>query len=185
VEPFAVAGAGRAGGDVVSDTTPAETLRKAAALMRGRAEALANDDWPGLPWAVTECSDEESGECPCIVYQGEYKPWHEGAQVPPIQYVCDAESPQHAEWIASMHPLVGAALADWLDAVAIKAEELLQYDRPEGPCCAEPAACNGHETGWACEQCGGWLGGVADDACRCWSEPLEVARLFLGEVSDA
>jgi hypothetical protein len=102
----------------VPDTTPAETLRKAAALMRGRAEALANDDWPALPWAVTECSDKEAGECPCIVYQGEYGPYTE-PQAPPIQYVCDAESAGFAEWIASMHPILGIALAGLLETTAL------------------------------------------------------------------
>jgi hypothetical protein len=92
--------------------TPAEELRTAAKLIRERAEAVSSPDWPGKPWQVTECSEHG---CPCIVYQGDYKPFDE-PQVPGIQYVADAESPADAEHIASWHPLVALAVADWLDA---------------------------------------------------------------------
>ena len=102
--------------------SPAEELRQAAALMRERAEAAAQGDWPGRPWAVTECASPEDGSagCACIVYQGEYKPFDE-AQVPPIQYIADAESEEDAAHIASWHPAVALAVADWLDAATEQA----------------------------------------------------------------
>ena len=90
--------------------TPAEELRAAAKLMRECAEAADAADWPGGPWAVDKCS--ENG-CPCIVYQGERNPYTE-PQVPRIQYVADTETPEHAAYIASMHPGVALAVADWL-----------------------------------------------------------------------
>ena len=69
--------------------------------------------------AHAECArTPKPHECPCIVkVQGAYKPFDE-PRVPLIQYVCDAEGPEYAAWIASMHPLVGLALADLLESFA-------------------------------------------------------------------
>jgi hypothetical protein len=96
--------------------SPAETLRRAAKLMRERADAAPKGHWPALPWGVEDC---EHG-CPCVVYHGEYAPFDE-PQVPLIQFVCDAETPEHAEHIASWHPLAAAAVAGWLEAEAADA----------------------------------------------------------------
>jgi hypothetical protein len=106
------------------DQSPADVLRAAASLMRERAGAATSPDWPDRPWQVTECAgqpgDPRDG-CPCIVYQGEYGP--DGhAQSPLIQYVADAEAAEFAAYIASMHPGVALAVADWLDAEAERAE---------------------------------------------------------------
>ena len=101
--------------------TPADEIRRAAALMRQRAQAVPQGEWAGRPWGAEQCSDDEAGNCACIVYQGEYKPYNE-PQVPPIQYVADAETPEHAAHIAGMHPLVALAVADWLDAEAERAD---------------------------------------------------------------
>jgi hypothetical protein len=67
------------------------------------AQVLRDEGWGDRPWDVTECSDKASGECPCIVYQGEYKPFTE-AQVPHIRYIADAETPEIATWIARYDP---------------------------------------------------------------------------------
>jgi len=96
--------------------TPAETLRTAAGLIREKAEAVPQGAWKGRPWEAEECGDG-GGNCLCIVSQGERKPYLE-PQIPPIQYVCDAESEQHAAHIASWHPAVALAVADWLEAAA-------------------------------------------------------------------
>lgn len=107
-------------------STPESTaavLRRAAEKIQKLVGALPKTGWGDRPWDVTECSDEEAGECPCIVYQGEYSPLTE-PQVPHIQYVADAEGPAFAAWIAAMHPLVGIALADWLDSAAEDAETI-------------------------------------------------------------
>ena len=63
----------------------ADVLRKAAALMRERAEAAGPND----PWFT---SDD------------------------------DANTPEDAEHIASWHPAVALAVADWLDATAVRVE---------------------------------------------------------------
>ncbi len=104
-------------------TSPAETLRTAARLIREKAEAVPQGAWKGRPWEAEECSDDEAGNCPCIVSQGERKPPWE-AQDPLIQYVCDAESEEHAAHIASWHPAVALAVADWLESAARDAEEI-------------------------------------------------------------
>lgn len=105
--------------------TPAETLRKAATLMRERAEAAsANEDWGTRPWQAEECSNDVAGNCPCIVSQGEDKPWDE-PQLPAIQYVCDAETEEHAAYIAAMHPGVALVIAQWLEGEAWIAERKL------------------------------------------------------------
>ncbi|MFF8297708.1 hypothetical protein ACF07M_20240 [Streptomyces globisporus] len=102
---------------------PADLLRAAAEKLRAAAAAVPSDDWGTRPWHVEECSDTDTMEsCPCIVAQGEHKEFDQ-PQVPLIQYVADAETPEHAAYIVLMHPGVGLALAVLLDA------EALRYDR--------------------------------------------------------
>jgi hypothetical protein len=96
-------------------TTPANELRTAAEKLKALTSAVPSDHWPSRPWHVEACSEQAMDECPCIVAQGEAKPFDE-AQDPPIQYVADAETPEHAAYIAAMHPGVGEALAAWLDS---------------------------------------------------------------------
>lgn len=68
----------------------AETLRRAAALMRERAEAV--DDWYSAEaWATTA----------------------------PMNLPIEQPDAEH---IASWHPAVALAVADWLDAMASRAE---------------------------------------------------------------
>jgi hypothetical protein len=136
------------------DITPAEMLRKAAALMRERAQKAAEGDWPGRPWAVTECADEERGDCACIVYQGERKPFDE-PQVPGIHYVCDAETPEIAEHVAGMHPVVALDVAKWLGDEAERARGLDGREDSD----AYPLMLEG------------------------FAYPLAVANAYLGEVS--
>jgi hypothetical protein len=80
------------------------------------------------------------------------------------------------EYIASLHPGTGRAIARWLEVTAERADHDLAYDSPEGPCCAKPAACGGHDAGWFCGPCGRALG----NGCGCgWGEALAVARQIL------
>lgn len=95
-------------------TTPAQELATAATRLRRLAEAAASDDWGYRPWQTEECADKEEGSCACIVSQGVYQSFDE-AQQPPVQYIADAELTVYADWIAAMHPGVGAALAQLLD----------------------------------------------------------------------
>jgi hypothetical protein len=154
----------------MTEQSPAEEIRAAAKLMRERVQAVkdaCHSDWGDRPWQVTECTDRETGEaaCACIVCQGEYKPPLE-AQIPLIQYVADAETEEHAAYIASMGPHVGLPLADLLDASAAIADDLIVW----------LTAKDGYEhDGWGCDKCFSWLD---SDNCDCWPS-LTVARAYL------
>lgn len=82
----------------------AEILRRAAALMRERAEdavlASGNDAWKadGLAWNDNRGTVHMVGAGPVNV--------------------CDAITEEQAEHIASWHPIVALAVADWLERVA-------------------------------------------------------------------
>lgn len=97
---------------------PADELRTAADKIRKLAADLPSTGWGNRPWHVEECSGtDDMSPCPCIVAQGEYRDFDQ-PQEPPMQYVADAETVEHGAYIAAMHPGVGTALADWLDATA-------------------------------------------------------------------
>lgn len=139
-----------------------ELLRRAAALMRERANATksaSHTDWGDRPWAVEPCGDEESESCACVIYQGEYRKWDE-AQVPLIQYVADAESPEHAVHIAAWHPAVARAVADLMDHAAAQLEREIARLHAYG---LEPF----------------------EFLAELYEPSLAVARQYLGEVSDA
>ena len=95
----------------------AELLREAAALMRERAEAAT----PG-PWQVGE--DADSGER--FVYS---ERWTELAQV--AEWSSGLGNPQH---IASWHPAVALAVADWINGhardLALAGDHLPSCDSP-------------------------------------------------------
>ena len=75
----------------------AETLRQAATLMRQRAAANTDQPWKAAPHSRTRrCMTVQSGSLFLAYY---------------VQ-------PQAAEHIASWHPAVALAVADWLDLVA-------------------------------------------------------------------
>lgn len=96
--------------------TPADELRAAAEKIRKLTGALPANEWGDRPWQAEECANTEfalAAPCPCIVSQGEYRAFDQ-PQDPPIQYVADAETPDHAAYIAAMHPGVATALAKWL-----------------------------------------------------------------------
>ncbi|MEH0542965.1 hypothetical protein QA802_07750 [Streptomyces sp. B21-105] len=106
--------------------TPADQLRAAAERLRDLREALPTEHWGDRPWQAEECSrtdDAPPSPCPCIVSQGEYRDFDQ-PQDPPIQYIADAETPEFAAYIATMHPGVGKALAAWLESAARDAREI-------------------------------------------------------------
>lgn len=83
--------------------TPAETIRRAAGLMRERAEGInLIFPWRAEGRVVTATQD----------FDGDDPDWDMGFGVA----VCTRQD--EAEHIASWHPLVAAAVADWLDAAA-------------------------------------------------------------------
>lgn len=88
----------------------AETLRKAAALIRERAEAATND---GYPWISRPHFSRRN--CQTVQTRG---------QVYVAHYVTDADG----EHIASWHPAVALAVAEWLDATARESE--IESDDP-------------------------------------------------------
>lgn len=155
---------------------PASVIRRAAALLKERAETTLHETpWADMPWAVSECAEDD---CPCIVYQGEYAADTE-PQVPPIRYVADAENPAYAAWIALMHPGLGLAVAAWLDEAAgyveaYVARELHDFNVHDEPCRCDRAPLD-------CNRCGCSF----PDGCDCWNGTLAVARLILGEPGAA
>lgn len=80
----------------------AEVLREAAALMRARAEAATPSPWQ--------------------IRHGQYVTTN---SIPPALIGCD-ERPD-AEHIASWHPAVALAVADWLDAEAASLEAMAVF----------------------------------------------------------
>ncbi len=117
----------------------AEELREAAALMRSRAEKAAAQSGP---------------EWTCRVQVAGYA-WLEPAHIGLHGYQSTAEH------IASWHPAVALAVADWLDAEARKREAIEGFDRAYG---AEPDA--------------GILAARANDI----GPALAVARAYLGRT---
>lgn len=98
--------------------TPAETLRRAAKLMRERAEAATPWPWAweatgdkDSSWAVGFVQDEDGNPLTGEIGQGE------GIV---IDGVCEsiAGNPTDGAHIAAMHPGLALAIAEWLDKVA-------------------------------------------------------------------
>ena len=90
----------------------AETLRRAAALMRERAEA-AGRDWN---------ADCEPGDS-LHLWVADHDPRDPSGQTATQRLVGGADAPW-SEHIASWHPTVALAVADWLDAYAERLEVL-------------------------------------------------------------
>jgi hypothetical protein len=78
----------------------AETLRRAAALMRGRAEAATRGPWESGEYGHLSRSGAGAGRL--AFGKVEWRP--------------------DAEHIASWHPAVALAVADWLDETALRWE---------------------------------------------------------------
>lgn len=94
---------------------PAENLRRAAALMRERAEA-AGQEWN---------ADVEPGDS-LHLWVTDYDPSDPTGQTPMQRLVGGADAPW-SEHIASWHPAVALAIADLLDDIA-ETRELLVND---------------------------------------------------------
>jgi hypothetical protein len=100
--------------------SPAETIRRAAKLMRERAEAASKgpwrsyiegrDHWGGDSIIGTPDRDPGSGDLYVHVGDGYHGKW-------------EADQDHIAGW----HPLVALAVADWLDGAAERAKELDGY----------------------------------------------------------
>lgn len=100
-----------------AQSDPASEMRAAAKLLRERAAAIsAPEPVNSEPWHADECAEAGYGSCPCIVAQGRISRGTDHEI--PVRYIADAETPEIAAWIVLMHPGVGEALADWLEATA-------------------------------------------------------------------
>lgn len=86
----------------------ADLLRQAANLIRKRAQAAA----PG-PWEAYKRNVPEHGGL-LVEHLGVQDSYADGV------FECDNSSRRDVEHIASWHPLVALAVADWLDATAAR-----------------------------------------------------------------
>ncbi len=84
--------------------TPADTIRRAATLMRQRAQAAT----PG-PWHIGNAVNPTT---PCNIHT-----------FPGAQPIADDVGWLDAEHIAAMHPDVAALIADWLAFEALRLDE--------------------------------------------------------------
>lgn len=133
--------------------TPAEELRAAAARLREESSGIPTSTW----------------------YEAGREVLTDTVDYPAPLTVAECHTARVATFIASMHPGFALAVADWLEASAARFERDVIWESPEGPCCAEPAACDGHEPGWYHADCDGF---TVDD-CHCFDKPLAVARAYL------
>lgn len=88
-----------------------EELREAAALMRSRAEAATGDGWG---WR--HFGDDPENSCRVVYYPPDIgiEPW--------VVIADDIFNEADVEHIASWHPAVALAVADWLDAESYEPE---------------------------------------------------------------
>ena len=114
----------------------AEILRRAASLMRERAEGADKDTFSRSPWSATIFDDGRA--------------WLKPAHIAMHGY------PNTAEHIASWHPAVALAVADWL-------WEMANHEDIHGDI--------------NCKQ------GCLHPTCRVSASALTVARAYLGESS--
>lgn len=96
-----------------------ETLRKAASLMRERAEKATS-----APWDWGNCEPQTQAESRVLgmysLVYGDGEDERSVALIPGSRRVREV----NAEHIASWHPAVGLAVADWLDRKAERAEDM-------------------------------------------------------------
>lgn len=94
----------------------AETLRRAAELMRERAEAATNYPWmasaPGEVWKHYD------GQVRAVGFPDDFDP-----------SICDVLDNADAQHIASWHPDVALAVADWLDRIGADDRPTSALDR--------------------------------------------------------
>lgn len=124
------------------DQTTPETIRRAAALMRQRADAATPGPWaPGGP---------------------HIHPWElvVDHQLPLVEFTSDEHGRANAAHVASWHPAVALAVADWLEVAA--------RDHRPIPTVTTPSF-------QKCVTCG-------KDPCPTLAGAAAVARAYLGEV---
>ena len=120
---------------------PADPLRRAAKLMRDRAALV-----PPAPWfsAIHDVTT------------------HNGLDV-----IASSGLTVRAQYVASWHPGVAGAVAEWLELTGERATEELYRDETAY---ADPDS-------WFCNRCAEAFG----ENCTCWDRAFAVARAYLGE----
>lgn len=101
----------------------ADELREAAALMRVRAEGSV----PG-PWPV-----EDDNHLALPMAKLPYDPDIKGMTRASGSYELAGPNDATTRHIASWHPAVALAVADWLDDAAIDMSEVYDYPEPPNP----------------------------------------------------
>ena len=137
---------------------PSGTLRRAAKLMRERAEAAT----PG-PWECAGGGDITHG---LQVVEGGIRraDWVASVDTGDGDLAAAGTDESNALHIASWHPLVAPAVADWLDEAAGEAEAAVS-------------------SRLLCRRCGGWLADERENSCcHCWDKAIAAAHAYLGEV---
>lgn len=171
--------------ETISQAAPAVIVRRAAELLRSRAERAST----GEAWQASRHYD--------ALYIVDLKPslgdhgdvaWQD-AQLD-IPSVMSYEQPrfhamlhEHAEYVAMMNPLMGLLLAQILENTAALMDE--SYDRitPGSECVHCPAGACTCPPDLSCTRCGRWYDEQGDPlaTCQCWTDLITVSRLLLGE----
>jgi hypothetical protein len=139
----------------VTEFTPAQELRAAAKLMRERAEAATAGPWHPAPG--NNVSDNVAAHGRLVIDGG----GHAREDCKPVAY--GAALTADAAHMASWHPLVALAVAEWLEATARQADSDLVVGSGKLPL--------------ACRRCSGL---VYEDCCCGWEQAIAVARAYLG-----
>ena len=140
----------------------ADTLRRAAALMRDRAEAATQGPWRRVRSGGMVVTDDAESTC----------------NPPKVLLVADRTREPNTQHIASWHPAVALAVADWLDSEANRWESAndrhwwisLNHWNEHNDDAPMPEQTEAHFRATAVE--------FADGSCR---HALAVARAYLGE----
>jgi hypothetical protein len=151
---------------VAEQMTPAGELRAAAKLMRERAQAATEG-----PWSVKVLPPPKPS---LRVY---VSPNEKHMIVNPGGNVADGGRLPDAEHIASWHPGVALAVADWLELYAVWFDGAVIWETPECTHEDAPCGCGPMQPDWYHSECDGFMG---DDGCVCFDKGIAVARAYVG-----
>lgn len=94
------------------EQSPAEVLREAARLMRERANDVVSGRWETR-------TDMQKRTSRFVADQPVYR------VIAPNEGIAICSTAEHAVYIASMHPAVGLAVAEWLEQAAAGYEQIV------------------------------------------------------------
>lgn len=146
---------------------PAALMRRAAGRLTELADAASPGPWHHMCMGSEGCSVINDGHLrgrKHVSFSGR-KDW--------------AADHADARYIASMSPVVGVALAGWLELEAQRAEADIRPDDEESDWCPEGDCDCGSGLYLYCTGCGTI---VEPGCCTCWDAAVAVARAILGEA---